>query len=708
MAKGTTSIRADLAANQTRVPWWRRAELVAAAAAIVCFLNVLPNDFCYDDDPIVRFNPKVNSPGQWLAVWTTDHWWETQDATPNRDLLYRPVSLSSYRLVRIVGGVHPLPHHLLNVILHALSCALIARLCRRLGGAESAALIAGTLFAVLPIHTEAVAAVVGRADLLATLGVLLALLMHRRSMTAATRLGVASWRAAAALAAFAAMGSKESGISVVALTVLMDAYWHRHLREPIGGRRWWAWGTLMRLAYLLIPLGVYLVLRGYALGGRLYQQPPATKTINVLVDAPTWQHVLGVIQLWGMYWAKTVWPHILSVKYSINSIRLATSPMDPHVVIGALILVGLVVASVVAWRNGVRSVAFLSAVLGLSYLPTANAMVLMQVFFAERVWYLPSVWIAILAGLAIMPLMRRPASWMVFGLLALAMTARCWLRNVEWQDNRMLYAAAYLDQPDAVGPLQLYGQWLVHHGQYERGVELLNRAIEIDLGFTDAHCALGEAYLQADDLATALHHLQMADMQAPGHPPTEQALARVSRELSERDEELKHLAQRVDENPGDVDAEVALVRRLRELGRAGEALARLRQREHLFGEHVTWQAEYAVTLVYLNDRDRAIERYRKCLELDPDDPQRAAELAMLLLERREDDDLDEAWQWATHAAKIAPHAPAVLGCRAELLAVRGDLAAAVALYDQAIRILPPDGAQRRVFEQRAKALGRKP
>lgn len=53
-----------------------------------------------------------------------------------------------------------------------------------------------------------------------------------------------------------------------------------------------------------------------------------------------------------------------------------------------------------------------------------------------------------------------------------------------------------------------------------------------------------------------------------------------------------------------------------------------------------------------------------------------------------------------------PGAPFVLICRAELLALRGDLQGAVAAYQEAIRALPPGSDQRRALEERARALGR--
>jgi len=155
-----------------------------------------------------------------------------------------------------------------------------------------------------------------------------------------------------------------------------------------------------------------------------------------------------------------------------------------------------------------------------------------------------------------------------------------------------------------------------------------------------------------------------------------------------------------------VEAEVAVICKMRELGRVREAIGRFYASESRFSASALWQNEYAVTLVYLNDRDGAIVRYLRAIELTPDDPQPMVEVAMLLLERRQEVDLDQAWELATRATRLAPGAPFVLICRAELLAQRGDLQGAVAAYQEAIRSLPPGSDQRRALEQRARALGR--
>ncbi|MFQ5590443.1 MAG: hypothetical protein ACE5HE_04690 [Phycisphaerae bacterium] len=686
--------------------WWLSAEVVAAVVALLCYVNTLPNDFCDDGIPIVQANPKVNEPHQRGPLWTTDYWSATKDATPNRDLLYRPVSLSSYRIVRMIAGPSAFAQLSVNVVLHALLSVLVARLCRHMKGSNAAAMVAGVLFAVLPIHTEVIANVVGRADLLATTGVLAGVLAHRRSMVAAKDWGIARWRVVAAFWAFVAMGAKENGVTVVAVIILLDKLWYQPWRAASRDRPWWSVGALARFSYLLVPSAIYAMLRLHALEGQLYQHPALTKTVNVLVDAPQWQHALGVIQLWGMYWVKTFWPRVLCVNYSINAIRLATSAVDPHVLVGLGATVALSVASVLAWRRGSRSVAYLSVAILVCYAPVSNATVLLQVFFAERIWYLPSVWFAIMCGLAAGPYVRGLAGCLITALIVLALTERCWMRNAEWHDNLTLHAAAYKDHPNAVGVLRLYGQTLVRNGELARGIALLRQAVDIDLGFTDAHRSLGHAYMLAGEYPAAMHHLRIANMQAPDHPTTVKALKFVSRKLAAQNAaELRRLEEQARMNPDDVNAELALLRKLEEVGRNDEVLARLYDGEQRFGNNVDWQAQYAVTLVYRNRRDEAISRYERCLALDPANPQLTIELAELLLERREGDDVERAWLLATHAADLAPGAYYVMVCQADILAAQGKVFAAGQMYRDAIRALPPGSNVKPVLEARAKALG---
>ncbi|MCH7926206.1 MAG: tetratricopeptide repeat protein, partial [Planctomycetes bacterium] len=308
--------------------------------------------------------------------------------------------------------------------------------------------------------------------------------------------------------------------------------------------------------------------------------------------------------------------------------------------------------------------------------------------------------------------------------LVFAMTYRCWVRNAEWRDNYTLYAATYEVHRQAVGALRLHGNSLVERSTLtensaertrllQEGITLLKKAIDIDLGFTDAQRSLGYAYYLAGDFESALRHVQIADMQVPDHPPTEALREELSRIISERDAGLgqdaglDQLVRNAAAHPEDTAREIAVVRKLHKLGRTKESVARLEQAGDRFEKSVEWQIEYAVMLLFLNQRDDAIDRYKKGLALRPDDSNLLVELAMLLFERRNTGDVDEAWTLADRAEALAPNAPWVLVCKAELLAFRGDPSEAVRLYERAITQLPPSSRKRRVYEARAAALGRR-
>lgn len=680
---------------------WRRGQILCAAVALGTFAVVALNGYCYDSIEIVRDSPIVHDPGRWLDAWTTDYWYQGADKTPNRDLLYRPVAILSYRIVTAIAGPGATAQHLLNIALHAAVCVLVVRVGRRLNLAVAAATAAGLLFAVLPIHTEVVADVVGRAELLATAGVLTALLLHRLAMTAPTGGGRVAGMAGVFIALFLAMGAKESGVAGAGILVAADAWWSR----ATGAPSWWRLRTALRLAPVFAAAGLYLLLRYFALDGQLHAAPAVSKSVNVLVDAPAWQRALGVVQLWGLYWIKTIYPRVLCIDYSVNALRLATAVTDPQVLIGAAALLLLVGAAVKSWRAGRRDVALLAAAIVLAYLPASNAIVLVQVFFAERIWYLPSVFVALLAGV-VWGTRPRSGAWRTLGIVLLvAMAGRSVLRATEWRDNGVLFQSAFRDHPEAVGVQLAYGQWLADAGHYAEGTSLIEQALSVDPGLTDAHRALGVIHLRAGQPATALYHLRIAQQQAPN--PRFEAMLREAAEqtAADADRALAPLRAAADAPEADRAAKLAYIAALLEHARTEEALDRLARGEPTVAGDLDWQRQYAVALVMAGRADEAIERYRQCQNLAPNDSDVLVELAAMLLERRAPGDLDEADALSGRAVALAPQSAGPLVIRAEVLALRGDVAGALAIYDRLIAAAPPDSEARRQWIGRARALG---
>lgn len=141
----------------------------------------------------IKTNPDI-LPTAPLASLLQDDFWGTPLSHSGSHKSYRPVTVLSFRLNYLAGGFDPWGYHLVNVLLHSVACALFARLAARLLGPRSpAAWLAALLFVVHPIHTEAVAGVVGRADVGAAIFFLLsffsysAYLRQRDAYSAAQR-----------------------------------------------------------------------------------------------------------------------------------------------------------------------------------------------------------------------------------------------------------------------------------------------------------------------------------------------------------------------------------------------------------------------------------------------------------------------------------------------------------------------------------------
>lgn len=123
----------------------------------------------------------MNPTTPWTNLMLND-FWGTPLTHSGSHKSYRPLCVLSFRLNYWLHELQPAGYHLFNVLLHCLATALFTVLARSLLPARAglATAVAGCLFAAHPIHTEAVAGIVGRADVGAAVFFLLAFLSYRR------------------------------------------------------------------------------------------------------------------------------------------------------------------------------------------------------------------------------------------------------------------------------------------------------------------------------------------------------------------------------------------------------------------------------------------------------------------------------------------------------------------------------------------------
>jgi tetratricopeptide (TPR) repeat protein len=357
--------------------------------------------------------------------------------------------------------------HGVNVLLHAAASALVAWLLWRLDAGAWAAAAAGALFAVHPVHVEAVANGVGRAELLATLGVLLACHVHL------SRRGSAALRLAAIAALYLlALGAKEIAVSLPALLLVAEAVARR--RERVPARRLLA-GNLAMLGVTALVLGVYLALRGVALGATVGTDPAP-----YLRELSTADRLATAVRLWPEYLRLLLWPADLSADWGPDAI-VPVGWGSPLAWAGLALGVVLAACAWASWRRS-RWVAAAVLWLAASVFPVSHLPFSVGVMVAERNLYLASVAVAFLVAGAAGALakerrdVRRAAVAGVAGLVALG-AVRTWGRTPVWRSSNAVFDAMVEEHPEIWWVEWRAGQLLMQAGRVDEAIPWYRKAL---------------------------------------------------------------------------------------------------------------------------------------------------------------------------------------------------------------------------------------
>lgn len=480
---------------------------LVGVAAFLAGASSLGNGFAYDDEEVVVGNPRVTDPALLGTIWTSS-WWGPGD----NGGLYRPVTILSFALNHRVGGLRPFGYHLVNVLLHAAVALLVL-----LAAAEllplPAALAGALLFAVHPVHTEAVANVVGRAELLAALGFLGAWLLHG---------GGGAWtrRVAAALAfAFGAF-SKEVAVVLPAALLARDIL-RRRRPDP------WSYGLYA------IVLAVYFGLRHHVLGG--FAGIPGSTILrmdNVIATLPFLPGLWTALAVFGRYLVLLAFPWRLSADYSYPQIDAAGAG-DPWAWVGLLGAAGLLWLVLRAWRGtrvagGAAPADFRPAfglglaLFGITLAPVSNVLIRIGTVMGERLLYLPSAGflVAVAALWGMLWRSRGPAGrrWLAAAtaLLVLAGAARSTARNLDWKSSASIHAATAKTSPRS-GRARYNNAVSIHDaGRLDEAIEEMQRAVRLDPGQAEAWLNLGAYKLDRGRPAEAREDLSRALELDPG------------------------------------------------------------------------------------------------------------------------------------------------------------------------------------------------
>lgn len=455
------------------------AMLLLAAAVLLPHWPRERADFVYDDRDFIAANQSIRSPGEALAVLLAPF----PPDSPVRGL-YRPLTSLSYALDFQLGGGDARAFHRSNALLYLVVVALVFHLALVYGRGFGFALAFALLFAVHPVHCDAVDAIAGRSELLALLFSLLSLIAFLEARAADGR--SRPWLALSVGAYALACAAKETGVVLPA--ILAAHAWVLPLAPARDERR----AGLILLAPFVGVLALYLVARFNALGS-FAPAEPLLRGVPLEIRL----HTLGSVFL--EYLRLLVFPGVLETDFYYRE-QLGIAAGATVRSLCGLALLGAA-GGALAWlllRAGhargrlsspMASAQALSAcglAIFLGFLFPVSHLLDFGALMAERFLFAPStgfLLLVVLAGATALergrasPGLRRSVAVALVGALALAGALRSAARAAEWRDAVALWVAADRDLPNHPGIRANLAAARIARGELDAAAALLEESL---------------------------------------------------------------------------------------------------------------------------------------------------------------------------------------------------------------------------------------
>jgi len=504
---------------------------VVALLGLLLYVNTLGHQYALDDQAVITEN-MITRRG-WDGVFLTFTTSYLAGRPGVSGALYRPLSKATFAIEWGLAPDQPRLGHGVNVVLYALTGFLLfAMLGRYLQGQLLVPFVAAVLFIAHPLHTEAVANIKGRDELLCFLFfVLIALAVHRyatRGSVPALLLGSGAF--------FLALLSKESAITFLAVIPLMLFFFTDGPRSRV----------LVTLGALVPAAGLFLIIRQQVLGG--ITTPPVPMLDNYLAtmtDVGT--QTATAVFLMGVYLKLLFFPYPLISDGSYQHFPTATLS-DWRFLLAFAVYAALAMYAILRFRKK-DPVSFSILYFFITGSVVFNVLRIIGTNYGERLMYAPSLGFCLAIAALLVRVSRANESTATTAkletflrahrgpLIAMALVVSVYgfetvARNADWYDSvtlstrdsrraprsaRLHYALGqhFLKEDDRLGAK---GDRAARKELLTKAIAELNTAVEVYPEYASAIGSLGLAHQNLDDTASARMYFEKALHLQPDHP----------------------------------------------------------------------------------------------------------------------------------------------------------------------------------------------
>ena len=494
--------------------------ILLAVVSLLVYGNTLNHGYVLDDVMVVKDNMIVQKGfggiGELLSTPHLKGYINLSNDT------YRPLSLVMFAAEYGIWGLNPSVNHFFNILIFAGCVVMLFLFLSKLfnGTKPVVAFIAALLFALHPVHTEIVANIKSRDELLCFFFGFMSLnefaKYARTAKLPQLMLGM--------VALFLALLSKETVITFMAIIPLVFFF---HLNE---NKR----NSILITGGALLTAGIFLAIRAVVLSKyHANVDVPINFVDNSLVRAPNAASRFAT-EIWilGDYLKLMFIPYPLVCDHSFNSIPYTTFA-DPLVLLSIAAYAGMTIFAVMRLIKDKRDVwafSILFFIITLSLF--TNILIPLASTFAERFLFFCSVgpciavaaaidkWLAAGDGINFSKAFSGKAL-IVLAPLALIYGGMTYARNNDWKDNYTLYKADVDKLPQNTRlnyyiASELQKKYDLEPSPTEQtkmndeSIAYLNKSLAIYRDNTDAQAELGAAYLRAKMVDSSILHLRRA------------------------------------------------------------------------------------------------------------------------------------------------------------------------------------------------------
>lgn len=591
-------------------------------SAFVLYFNTLFNDYSLDDQMVIYDNEYVTQGIDGIDDILTTDAFEGFFGKRGSKLIsggrYRPLSFITFAIEWEFFGQNPKVSHFINIFLFACLSVFIFVFLTLLFNTNNSnkwyfsfPFIASMLYAFHPIHTEVVANIKGRDEILCFLFAILSCI----AFIAALKNTKTKYYVITIILFFLSLMSKENGITFLGVFVLI--YYLKFSKFNIKD-------LFNKLLLPIVSASIFLFIRSK------YTQTGVSEVSSEILNNPF--SIASSSEKWATifysffkYLKLLIFPIDLTHDYYYNQIPYK-SFTDITVIISIVSVLGLCFFILKNIKNKSNKILFSILFFIITFSIVSNVFFTVGIIMNERFMFIPSLGFSIVCAFLFEKFYSKKNSTLLFSILGVILIGYGFKtidRNKAWKDNLTLFGTDYHISTNSAKVATSYGGSLIDESDrieslkkknliLDSSIQVLNRAIKIYPTHSQSWLLLGNATMKRyNDPQKAIKiYKKSVQLRPNSFFDGEYNLGVMYYNIKEYDSALKYITTANKIKPNHNEAKEILTKTLSKLGRADEALGSI-------GNDLNSKASIALNTLDSKDYDKALSIANDILNSNP-------------------------------------------------------------------------------------------